>query len=71
MLNEICKNVFLEVRSEEIMEDKIRESIKSLTPEEAIKDLEDRIFYEQMSEFMDFKFVRICEKIIQELKNAS
>ena len=50
------------------LETNIRNSIIGLTPEEAIKDLKERIFYESMADFMDFKFVNICEKIIKELE---
>ena len=48
---------------------RIKKSVEHLPADEAIRDLEERIFYEQMADFMDFEFVRICESIIKELKD--
>ena len=47
---------------------KIKKSIIGMTKEEAVADLENRIFLEEMNEFMDFEFIEICERIIKELK---
>lgn len=52
------------------LKERIKKSIANKTKEEAIEDLEDRIFYEQMAERMDFKYVNVCEEIIKELKNG-
>ena len=49
---------------------KIKKSILGKSKEEAIADLESRIFIEQMNDFMDFEFVEICERIIKELKEC-
>lgn len=45
-------------------------SIKGLSKDEAIKNLEDRIFYEEMADYMDFEFVDLCKEIIKELKDG-
>lgn len=47
---------------------KIKKSILGKSKEEAIADLENRIFLEEMNDYMDFEFVKICKRIIKELK---
>lgn len=47
---------------------KIKKSIEHLSTDEAIKDLEERIFYVQMADYIDFEFVDICKQIIKELE---
>ena len=49
---------------------KIKKSILGMTKEEAIADLEIRIFLEEMNDYMDFEFVEICKNIIKELKEC-
>lgn len=50
------------------MKETIKESVAHLNKEEAIEDLEYRVFIEKMSERMDFDFVNACEEVIKELK---
>ena len=48
---------------------KMSKRIEGMQKNEAIEFLKERIFIEEMADFMDFKYVEACEKIIKELEN--
>lgn len=53
----------------EIKEQEIREWVKTMPKEKAIKELEKSIFYEEMVDIgYDFKLVAIYKKILKELR---
>lgn len=60
----------IKIGEEKTVELEIKEILKGLTKEQAIDYLEEKIFYEQMADYMDFKLVAIYKKLLKQVKNG-